>query len=464
MRWLLVSLAVVAAGLASLTPLYGKDVASPTFADVAPIFNRKCTGCHMKGGIAPFSLTSPNEARTHAQLIKVMTQTAAMPPWPPARDSSPFVGQSNRQLTAPEKNLLARWVAGGARIGPRVALPPAAPAPKGLVFEPRTAYMPHPAVGLDDYHCTLLDPRLTQGRMVTAAHVLPGRPDIVHHVILYEMNGTAVPAARAMDKATGGKGWTCFGGPGVGEDSIDHGRWLGVWVPGKTNDAFPPGTGMNFPKGAAIVVQIHYNLSHRARPDRTRVSLEFAPAGAKVKALETKQYFAPIEVPCPAGAKGPLCNRAAAIRELRKAYGADAASTPDGLLLFCGKSLPSAAGSTTTCDRQLDGATTIYAVAGHMHVRGVDIRVELNPGRPGGATLLHIPAWNFHWQDFYTLKEPIRAAAGSIVRVTCTYDNSLSKQPVIGGRPLAPRYVLWGEGTTDEMCLGVLQTGVTPQR
>ncbi len=464
MRWLLVSLAVLAAGLASLAPLYGKDVASPTFADVAPIFNSKCTGCHMKGGIAPFSLTSPKEARTHAQLIKVMTQTAAMPPWPPARDSLPFVGQSNRQLTAPEKDLLARWVDGGARIGPRVALPPAAPAPKGLVFEPRTAYLPHPAVGLDDYHCTLIDPQLTRGRMVTAAHVLPGRPDIVHHVILYEMNGTAVPAARAMDKATGGKGWTCFGGPGVGEDSIDHGRWLGVWVPGKTNDAFPPGTGMSFPKGAAIVVQIHYNLSHRARPDRTRVSLEFAPAGAKVKPLETKQYFAPIEVPCPAGAKGRLCSRAAAIRELRRAYGAEAASTPDGLLLFCGKTLPSAAGSTTTCDRRLDGATTIYAVAGHMHVRGVDIRVELNPGRPGGATLLHIPAWNFHWQDFYTLKEPIRAAAGSIVRVTCRYDNSRSKQPVIGGKPLAPRYVLWGEGTTDEMCLGVLQTGVTPQR
>src|SRR6185312_17078415 len=105
--------------------------------------------------------------------------------------------------------------------------------------------------------------------------------------------------------------------------------------------------------------------------------------------------------------------------------------------------------------------TTIYAVLGHMHVRGVDIRVELNPGRPG-ATLLHIPAWNFHWQDFYTLKQPIRAPAGSIVRVTCTYDNSVPKQPIIGGKRLTPRYVLWGEGTTDEMCLGVLQTGVTP--
>jgi hypothetical protein len=95
-----------------------------------------------------------------------------------------------------------------------------------------------------------------------------------------------------------------------------------------------------------------------------------------------------------------------------------------------------------------------------MHMRGVDIRIELNPGRPG-ATLLHIPAWDFHWQDVYTLERPIRAPAGSVVRVTCTFDNSPMKQPMVGMRPLAPRYVLWGEGTTDEMCLGILQAGAT---
>ena len=25
------------------------------------------------------------------------------------------------------------------------------------------------------------------------------------------------------------------------------------------------------------------------------------------------------------------------------------------------------------------------------------------------------------------------------------------------GVPTTPRYILWGEGTTDEMCLGILQ-------
>src|SRR3954454_19604781 len=165
MRLLVGLSAAFAVALVSLAPLHGQRAASPTFADVSPIFKSKCTGCHMQGGIAPFSLTSAKQARIHAALIKVMTQAALMPPWPPGRDSLPFVGQSGRQLTALEKDLIARWAAGGARVGGHVAPPPRAAAVKGAVFAPRAAYTPHAAVGLDDYHCTLLDPKLAQRRM-----------------------------------------------------------------------------------------------------------------------------------------------------------------------------------------------------------------------------------------------------------------------------------------------------------
>jgi hypothetical protein len=349
------------------------------------------------------------------------------------------------------------------REGSPVAPPPKPSAPKGLTLAPGVAYLPHASVGLDDYHCMLLDPRLDRGHMVAAAHVLPGRPDIVHHVILYEVWGAAVAQARALNRDSGGRGWTCFGGPDVGDDSIDHGRWLGAWVPGKTNDAFPAGTGMSFPRGAAIVMQVHYNLIHRPRPDRTRVVLDFAPAGKRLIPLETKLYLAPVEIPCPAGIRGPLCSRSAAIAALGRRYGASAATTPDVLLRHCGKALPAAVGLTTSCDRPLDGPVTIYSVFGHMHLRGVDIRIQLDV-HGHWITLLHIPHWSFHWQDFYTLHRPIHAPAGSIVRVSCRFDNSPLKQPVIHGKLLAPRYVVWGEGTTDEMCLGVLQTSVTPQR
>ena len=93
--------------------------------------------------------------------------------------------------------------------------------------------------------------------------------------------------------------------------------FIGESLRGETNDAFPPGAGMSFPRGAAIVMRIHYNLNHPARPDRTRVVLQFASPGVKVKPLETKLFprlfLAPIELPCPAGVKNPLCNRSAGL-------------------------------------------------------------------------------------------------------------------------------------------------------
>jgi hypothetical protein len=173
---------------------------------------------------------------------------------------------------------------------------------------------------------------------------------------------------------------------------------------------------------------------------------------------------APVEVPCPAGSGSPLCSRTRAVQEERRKYGPIAALIPDGLLWLCRRSLadfPQDVGAgtdvRTACDRTVNRPLTIYGIGGHMHLRGTDIRVELNPGTARAQTLLHIPRWDFHWQDLYYLARPVTAEPGDVVRVSCRFDNSARRQPVVRGRRLAPRYVLWGEGTTDEMCLGLLQ-------
>src|SRR5205814_5842578 len=85
---------------------------APTWTDVAPIFAEKCAGCHTKGGIAPFSLTTARSAQAYAGAILAMTQQGKMPPWMPGRDSPAYLGQSRRILTSAEKTLIARWVRG----------------------------------------------------------------------------------------------------------------------------------------------------------------------------------------------------------------------------------------------------------------------------------------------------------------------------------------------------------------
>ena len=166
---------------------------------------------------------------------------------------------------------------------------------------------------------------------------------------------------------------------------------------------------------------------------------------------------APVELPCAKAEAGKLCDRTAAQFDQLARFGQQAALAPIGLLALCDKNQQRPpAGQTTFCDRGIDRPTTIHTVGGHMHLLGSSIRITLNPGAPGETVLLDIPRWDFHWQALYPLAQAIAVKPGDTIRVTCTHDQRLRKT---GSTPVArePRYILWGEGTTDEMCLGILQ-------
>ena len=107
------------------------------------------------------------------------------------------------------------------------------------------------------------------------------------------------------------------------------------------------------------------------------------------------------------------------------------------------------------CDRAITEPTTVVAAAGHMHLLGETIRIEVNPGRPGASTVLDVEQWDFDDQGAIPLDQPLALDVGDTLRVTCRHDQAnRDLLPVFDGKP--DRYVLWGEGTTDEMCLGIV--------
>src|SRR5262249_27203172 len=69
---------------------------------------------------------------------------------------------------------------------------------------------------------------------------------------------------------------------------------------------------------------------------------------------------------------------------------------------------------------------------------------------PSGArrTLIHVPAWNFDWQQQYIYAAPVRLPAGSRIEMEYTYDNSAAN-PRNPNQP--PKRVQWGPGSSDEM-------------
>jgi Copper type II ascorbate-dependent monooxygenase, N-terminal domain/Copper type II ascorbate-dependent monooxygenase, C-terminal domain len=325
-----------------------------------------------------------------------------------------------------------------------------------------TAYTPSSEEGLDDYHCFLVNPNVKRDAFITAVNIKPGNAKVVHHVILFKMEGKNVNAALEKNARNNGKGWTCFGGPDVGDRTSVGGSWIGAWAPGAGEGGMPAGIGIPVEKGSLIVAQVHYNLANGVEPDRSSAEITLAPEGVKLKPLRTQLLYAPVELPCADGINTPNCQRDTIMKENLEKFGRIGAYIPTALLQLCERKLETyqngvgdASRISTSCERPVRADATLYSIAGHMHVRGRDIRIELNPGTSGAKTLLHIPKWDFHWQGNYWFRNPVEIKAGDRLKISCTYDNSAANQPVFGNKPAESRYIVWGEGTGDEMCLGV---------
>lgn len=153
--------------------------------------------------------------------------------------------------------------------------------------------------GTDDYRCFLLDPELERDAWLTGTQVLPGNPDVVHHVILLKVPPEQVAAVEAKDAAEEDEGRTCFGGTGLDRfQSVDDAAWIGAWAPGGKESVVKPGFGTRLAQGSRIVMQVHYNLLAGQEPDTSAAQLRLAPGERPYEVLSTMLLPAPVELPC----------------------------------------------------------------------------------------------------------------------------------------------------------------------
>jgi hypothetical protein len=312
-------------------------------------------------------------------------------------------------------------------------------------------------VGTDDYRCFLLDPQLKRDSWLTGTNVLPGNPDVVHHVILFRVPPEDVAKAEAKDAETpDDQGWTCFGGTALeGEFAqLDDAPWLGAWAPGGDEVVTRDGYGTDLPKGSRIIMQVHYNLLAGTAPDVSATQIRTMPRSRDLTALHTFLMPAPVELPCrPAHADGPLCERDAAVADAKSRFGQGPGSTADLLYFLCGGK--PVASKRTSCVRRVQEPVTILGAAGHMHLLGRKLRIETNPGTPEERTILDIPMWDFDDQGSRPI-DPVRLDTWDTVRITCTHSQELRDRLPAFATQRDDKYVVWADGTTDEMCLGML--------
>src|SRR5499426_2333428 len=389
-------------------------VEPPTFSDdVVRILQARCQTCHRPGEHAPFSLLTYRDAVDKKDDIRDAVKGRVMPPWKPVPGFGDFL--ESRRLSDAELATLVGWIEAGTPEGDRAKLPPPLVFPEGWKLGPpdHVLEMPEaytvPARASDVYRCFVIPTKFAEDRWVTKVEYAPGDRKLVHHILAYIDTTTA---AENLDRADPGPGYTCFGGPGF----IPAGGLSG-WAPGIQPRETADGVGMLLPKGANVVIQMHYNNGATvARTDRTRVALHFA--------------------------KSPIDKRQRGIMVLNRTF-----TIPSGERRY------EVRGSwTNPFNRDLHAST----ITPHMHLLGRDMKVTAT--YPDGTVrpLIHIDDWDFNWQTTYTFARPIPLPAGTRLDMLAVFDNSADnlRQP---SHP--PRPVSWGEGTTDEMAIVFL--GVT---
>src|SRR5262249_5432191 len=161
------------------------------------------------------------------------------------------------------------------------------------------------------------------------------------------------------------------------------------------------------PKGADVVMQMHYHRNGRVEKDRTQVGLYL------VKKPVVRRYQSAV-IP------GRFLSIPAGEENFRVAG-----------------------------DIWIGQDCHLYSIMPHMHLLGRKIKVTMTAPDGRQTTLVGIDHWDYNWQETYWCKEPLAVKAGSKFSVAAVYDNS-SRNPSNPSNP--PKRVFVGEQTTNEMC------------
>ncbi len=372
---------------------------SPTWSDnIAKIVYANCTPCHHPGGLAPSSFLTYQNTVPYAGIIRFAVNNRIMPPWPADPNYKRYA--HDLVLTNDEITAIDQWVTNGAPSGD-LRFAPATPSYNtntqlgtvDLSYQMQTFTVPNNG---DVYRNFVINTGLSQTTFITAIEVIPGNPEIVHHVLVF-MDTTS----NAINPNSGG-------GTGSNASQLIYG-----FVPGAQPYFTPPGTGFRFPPNTRIIFQMHYAPGSQGIQDSTRIN--FKTSSAPVRQITV----VPLLNHWTSMINGPLSIPANTTRTFHQQF-----------------SVPFTA--------------TVLSAWPHMHMVGKSIISYATTASNDTIRFVNIPNWDFHWQMNYTFPNTVRVPSGSVLRATAYYDNTVNNQHNPNS---PPQNVTSGEGTGDEMMM-----------
>jgi hypothetical protein len=384
----------------------------PTFTkDVAPILQKHCQTCHRPGEAAPFSLLTYEDARPWAASIKMVVAQKIMPPWYADPQYGHFANA--RSLSADEIRTLVTWVNGGAQKGAAEETPPpkqnfvegwGIPAPDVVLTLPKPFSVP--ASGVMDYQYAIVPTGFTEDKWVQMLEVRPTDRAVVHHIIAYLRE----PGSNYFKDQKPGVFFTAP--PTKADEKTDTSAlpsdFLVGYAPGQPAEILNPGEGKLIKAGSDIVFEVHYTPNGKATTDQTRLGLVFAKSPPKERVLTLSASNGTFKIP-----PGDPDYKVDATFEVRK-------------------------------------DVRLVALHPHMHARGKSFEYRLVFPDGKKETILSVPVYNWHWQLWYNLAEPIDLPQGTKIECTAHFDNSANNPE----NPDPSKAVIWGQQSWDEMMVG----------
>ena len=373
----------------------------PTYySQVKSVLDRSCVRCHDSSGVAPMTFASYTGARRYANNIASVVAQRQMPPW--KADTVTHSYANLRTISDADRKTLMQWAATGAAVGTPLAESSKSDIRPAITWDSELL-LPGvhtvKASGSDEYRTFIIPTNFNEDKWIDAIDFKPSNPKVVHRILGFV--DTTHGARKHVDTLPT-LGYSNFGGLLSPPDTD-----LGAWFPGNPVQVLQNGTGWRLPKGADILVQVHYHPTGKVEVDAPTVRLRFASDPvAKERKLLT---LARTDLYLPAGSI-----------------------------------------KTYSLTQRIDQAVEIHSIMPHMHFAGRSIKVTVTTPANKVITLLGIRDWDIYWQEAYLFEKPVDIPAGSTITVSAVFDNSIAnpRQPNV-----PPKDIHHGESNKDEKLL-----------
>ncbi|MBC3788079.1 c-type cytochrome [Spirosoma utsteinense] len=384
-------------GLAACQTSFGQK--STFYKDIQPLIHAKCAVCHRPGEAAPFSLISYEDVAKRATFIKKVINSGYMPPWRADDHYATFANK--RSLTPDQVGAITEWIDAGLPKGKvrheaEEQLMTRVQAGTGYTRPPDlTLKMPRPFAqkgdGVERFMVFKIPFELAEAANVEALEFTSSNKKVIHHAnfAIHPVEDTTISLSNTIEQVDLNA-----------EDAWHYQEWTpykkkmtyyGGWIPGASPETYPPDMGWVMPRRGVVLLTVH-----------------FGPSAKDEDVISGVNFFFK---------KTPI-KRTVSVISLGSGGIAEKQITPP-LLLF--------GGEVKTCSLKVAyqnrPITLLYAWP-HMHQVGKEFTAFATLPNADTLKLVHIPDWDFRWQELYRYQKPVVLPTGAVVNVVGTYDNT----------------------------------------